>query len=115
MTGIDAVQGQDIRPHETEIKLTMYDLLPRTVEVVETIDLSPDMRRVRFSISAPESFIVVHMAPDDHIKLFFPDPESGEIVMPGVGAEGMRLPTEGKFPIYRDYTIRAFDLSLIHI
>ncbi|WP_273490089.1 siderophore-interacting protein [Gordonia otitidis] len=109
VTGLETVEGQDTTPHPTEVKMTMYDLLPRTVEVVETIDLSADMRRVRFSISSPESFVVVHMAPDDHIKLFFPDPDTGEILMPGVGAEGMRLPTEGRFPIYRDYTIRAFD------
>ncbi|AZG44381.1 siderophore-interacting protein [Gordonia insulae] len=99
----------DLTPDPAEIRLTMYDLEPRTVEVVETTDLSAEMRRVRFAITAPEEFHFVEMATDDHIKLFFPDAETGEIVMPGIGPEGMRLPAEGRHPIYRDYTVRAYD------
>lgn len=98
----------DLTPHDTELRLTMYDLVPRTVEVVATRDLSAEMRRVTFRITSPDDFWFVEMAPDDHIKLFFAD-ETGEIVMPGVGPDGMRLPAQGRHPIYRDYTVRAYD------
>ncbi|MFW0794709.1 siderophore-interacting protein [Gordonia sp. CPCC 205515] len=90
----------------------MYDLVPRTVEVVAVKDLSPELRRVTFEISSPQDFWYVDMAPDDHVKLFFADPETGEITMPGVGPDGMKLPAEGHFPIYRDYTVRGYDREL---
>ena len=99
----------DLQSHPTEVRLTMYDLLARTVEVDQTIDLSPEMRRVRFRITDPESFHFVHMAPDDHVKLFFPHPDTGRVEMPDFGENGMKLPTEEPFPVYRDYTVRAYD------
>ncbi|MFW0790730.1 siderophore-interacting protein [Gordonia sp. CPCC 205333] len=98
----------DVTPHPTQPQLAMYPLLPRTIEVVRSTDLSAQLRRITFSITSPQDFRFTHMAPDDHVKLFFAD-ETGEIVMPGVGPDGMRLPAEGKRPTYRDYTIRAFD------
>lgn len=104
-TTSDAV---DLTPDATDVRLTMYDLVPRTVEVVRVVDLSSEMRRVTFAITSPDNFRFVHMAPDDHIKLFFAD-ENGEIVMPAIGPDGMRPPEDGRRPIYRDYTVRAFD------
>ncbi|GAB20590.1 putative siderophore-interacting protein [Gordonia effusa NBRC 100432] len=99
----------EVTPHATQPQLAMYPLHPRTIDVVRSADLSAQLRRITFRITSPEDFRFTHMAPDDHVKLFFADAETGEIIMPGVGADGMRLPTEGKRPTYRDYTIRAFD------
>ena len=47
---------------------------------------------------------------DDHIKLFFPDAENGELVLPEVGDQGVVWP-EGKRPQSRDYTPLAYDAA----
>ncbi len=57
-----------------------------TVSAVEPI--TPQMRRIRFS--SPELRDFESLAPDDHIKLFFPSPGNGSAEM-------------------RDYTPRAYD------
>ncbi|MCH5642829.1 MULTISPECIES: siderophore-interacting protein [unclassified Gordonia (in: high G+C Gram-positive bacteria)] len=103
------MNGTDLRPHSTELRLTMHDLVARTIEVEAVADLSPQMKRVTFRITEPDGFHFVHMAPDDHVKLFFAHPDTGRVEMPQTGSDGMQLPTEGPFPIYRDYTVRAFD------
>ena len=103
------MSAPDLKPATDEVRVIMYDLIPRTIEVVDITDLSAQLRRIGFRITSPAEFQIVPMAPDDHVKLFFPDPETGEILMPATGPDGMRLPTEGRFPIYRDYTVRAFD------
>ncbi|MFW0796218.1 siderophore-interacting protein [Gordonia sp. CPCC 205515] len=98
-----------LHPHDTEVTLVTYDLHPRTAEVVGTTDLTPNLRRVRFRCTDPESFHFVPMAPDEHVKLFFPQPDTGEIRMPELGPRGIVAPTDGPRPIHRDYTVRAFD------
>ncbi|CAO96413.1 siderophore-interacting protein [Erwinia tasmaniensis] len=45
---------------------------------------------------------------DDHIKVFFPHPDSGELVMPVVTEDGVTWP-EGARPVSRDYTPLFFD------
>ncbi|MDU4092353.1 MAG: siderophore-interacting protein [Pantoea sp.] len=47
---------------------------------------------------------------DDHIKLFFPDTENGELVLPEVGDGGVVWP-EGKRPQTRDYTPLSWDAA----
>ena len=47
---------------------------------------------------------------DDHIKLFFPDAENGELVLPEVSEQGVVWP-EGKRPQARDYTPLAWDAA----
>lgn len=47
---------------------------------------------------------------DDHIKLFFPDTENGELVLPEVSDQGVVWP-EGKRPQARDYTPLTWDAA----
>ncbi|MFT4075520.1 MAG: siderophore-interacting protein [Asticcacaulis sp.] len=42
---------------------------------------------------------------DDHVKLFFPDPETGILTLPNLGMP----PGDGPKPVMRDYTPRRFD------
>ena len=45
--------------------------------------------------------------PADHVKVFFPDPDTGELVVPSLGPGGARPPEPGT-SISRDYTPLAF-------
>ena len=45
---------------------------------------------------------------DDHVKLFFPDADTGELRIPEVGPTGP-VWREGAKPVMRDYTPRFFD------
>lgn len=45
---------------------------------------------------------------DDHSKLFFPNPQSGELLLPQATEEGILWP-EGARPVARDYTPLFFD------
>ncbi|MFD1803716.1 siderophore-interacting protein [Mixta tenebrionis] len=47
---------------------------------------------------------------DDHIKLFFPEAENGELRLPQVGEQGVVWP-EGQRPPSRDYTPLAWDAA----
>ncbi len=48
---------------------------------------------------------------DDHIKLFFPDPETGILTVPEPGVP----PGSGPKPVMRDYTPRRFDGQTLDI
>jgi NADPH-dependent ferric siderophore reductase len=48
---------------------------------------------------------------DDHIKLFFPDPETGILTVPEPGTP----PGSGPKPVMRDYTPRRFDGQTLDI
>jgi len=45
---------------------------------------------------------------DDHSKIFFPDPQTGKLLLPQVTDEGIAWP-DGERPISRDYTPLFFD------
>ncbi|GAA0492476.1 siderophore-interacting protein [Tatumella punctata] len=45
---------------------------------------------------------------DDHSKIFFPDPQTGALLLPEVGDEGIVWP-DGERPVSRDYTPLYFD------
>ena len=60
----------------------------RLVSVAATERITPNMLRIRFT--SPELHDFESLAPDDHVKLFVPNPLGGE-------------------PCRRDYTPRAFD------
>jgi NADPH-dependent ferric siderophore reductase len=48
---------------------------------------------------------------DDHVKLFFPDPETGLLTLPEPGMP----PGNGPKPVMRDYTPRHFDGQILDI
>ncbi len=45
---------------------------------------------------------------DDHVKLFFPDPQSGHLLLPESGPEGPVWPDDAR-PVMRDYTPHSHD------
>lgn len=88
----------------------MLRLVPkvRPLTVLRTEALSPNLRRVVVGGEALEGFD--SPSPDDHVKLFFPNPD-GELVPPALTAEGPKYP-EGLTPSpARDYTPRWWDLE----
>ena len=83
-----------------------HPLVFRRLRVQQVIDLTPHMRRI--VVGRPELEGFRSGAPDDHIKVFFPNPE-GEYVTPTPGPDGPVFP-EGKTPSpARDYTPRHYD------
>lgn len=75
-----------------------FETRRRDLIVTSTRLLSPHMCRIELA-GDMEGFQSLGF--DDHVKLFFPDPETGEIAMPGGEAK----------PLARDYTPRAFNVS----
>lgn len=67
---------------------------------MRTQQLTPHM--VRITLGGPDLAGFTSPGFDDHVKVFFPDPTTGELVLPG-GAE------DGPRPTMRDYTPQQFD------
>ncbi|MFF5078184.1 siderophore-interacting protein [Actinoplanes sp. NPDC000266] len=88
-----------------EVELVWHDLTPRLLEVRRVERLTP--RMVRITLGGEELDGFKYGAPDDHVKVFFPEPGADLPVMPSIGEEGLEPPPPGSpLPIYRDYTIR---------
>jgi NADPH-dependent ferric siderophore reductase len=79
---------------------------PRRVEVVEVLDLTPRMRRVRL---AGELHGLSVVGPTDHVKLFFPAAPGQEPPEPAFTARGLAAPPPGAPRPYREYTLRRHD------
>jgi len=76
------------------------------LQVLRSERLTPHMQRVVVGGDALHGFLSA--APDDHVKLFFPN-RAGRIVMPTLGPDGPVFP-EGEEPSpMRDYTPRRYD------
>ncbi|VVD90731.1 NADPH-dependent ferric siderophore reductase [Pandoraea iniqua] len=85
-----------------------HELRMRLLEVRSVESITPHMLRVTLGGNDLEGFTSPGF--DDHVKLFFPNPETGELSMPQVGPEGVRKPAPGDAPrLMRDYTPRRFD------
>ncbi|WP_250029469.1 siderophore-interacting protein [Paractinoplanes maris] len=88
-----------------EVELVWHDLTPRLLEVVRVNHLGPRMVRITLGGEQLDGFS--YAAPDDHVKVFFPEPGAGLPVMPTLGEEGLEPPPPGSpLPTFRDYTIR---------
>jgi len=75
----------------------------RRGRVVSVEQVSPAMRRVR--VTGPEFADFTSGGPADHVKVFFPDPETGELVAPtaaGPDEDGIVRPEGATFA--RDFT-----------
>ncbi|GAA5201985.1 siderophore-interacting protein [Microbacterium jejuense] len=75
----------------------------RRGRVVAVEQVSPAMRRVR--VTGPEFADFTSGGPADHVKVFFPDPATGELVAPspvGPGEDGIVRPEGATFA--RDFT-----------
>jgi NADPH-dependent ferric siderophore reductase len=67
--------------------------------------LSPSM--VRLTLGGPQAAGFESHVPDEHIRLIFPDPESGELRLPT--RDGLALDWPRPHPISRVYTVRRHD------
>ena len=81
----------------------------RTLEVLRVEQLTPRMQRIVFGGAELHGF--VSAAPDDHVKLFFPN-SAGEIVRPVLGPNGPEYPPGREYSPMRDYTPRHYDHEL---
>ncbi len=94
-------QPQDRTPQRVRHELRFRRL---TVSRVERP--TPHLVRVTLSGSDLDGFSSPGF--DDHVKVFFPDPVTGQLVVPAAGPDGPSFP-EGPKPIMRDYTPGRFD------
>lgn len=83
-----------------------HRLRARLLHVVATETVGPHMQRVTLGgAQLEEDFPVVPMAPDDHVKLMFPDPTTGVISLPEI-VDGRPVRRKDSAPLMRDYTVR---------
>lgn len=92
----------DRRPQRVRHELRFREL---TVTAVQS--LTPHMLRITLTGDALPGFYSPSF--DDHVKLFFPDPVTGELVLPTATEEGIRFPEDKPRPAARDYTPRHYD------
>jgi NADPH-dependent ferric siderophore reductase len=93
---------------------TRLDLVPRRVRVHAVRETSGSLRRITFrdvdgaDPAAPSSLAALRApGPEDHVKVFFPDPATGVLHAPTTAPDGgLQRPT-GVVSISRDYTVRA--------
>jgi len=93
---------------------TRLDLVPRRVRVHAVRELSGTLRRTTFrDVAGADPAAVTSLAalrapgPEDHVKVFLPDPATGELHAPTLAADGgLQRPTDG-VSISRDLTVRA--------
>ncbi|MEW2444509.1 siderophore-interacting protein [Micromonospora marina] len=77
----------------------------RELVVLHRSPLTPAMMRV--TLGGPQLAGFESHLPDEHVKLVFPDPETGHVRPPVL--EGGRLRWPRPFPPGREYTVRRFD------
>lgn len=85
-----------------------HEVVLRTLEVLRVERLSPHMQRV--ALGGPELHGFRSAAPDDHVKLFFPN-RDGELVPPALGPNGPEFPAGREPSPMRDYTPRRHDAA----
>ncbi|WP_394788150.1 siderophore-interacting protein [Rhodoferax sp.] len=87
-----------------------HELKFRLLEVVNTRHISPHMVRVTLGGADLAGFTSPGF--DDHVKVFFPDPVTSELVLPS-GPPGSGATQDGPRPTMRDYTPRNFDAQAL--
>jgi NADPH-dependent ferric siderophore reductase len=83
-----------------------HALVLRMIEVLRTRRITPHMQRIVFGGAELHGFLSA--APDDHVKLFFPN-TLGEMVLPKLGPNGPEYPVGLPPSPARDYTPREYD------
>lgn len=78
----------------------------RRLSVLRTEQPTPHL--IRITLGGPELEGFLSPGFDDHMKLFFPDPQTGALTLPTAGPEGPIWP-EGPRPVARDYTPHHHD------
>lgn len=83
-----------------------HELKRRRIRVLRTESVAPGLARITFGGEDLEGFAAP--GPGDHVKVFFPDPASGELTLPDFSSGRPRVPEGGGEVIVRDYTPYAF-------
>lgn len=84
----------------------------RVLSVVRIEDVTPRYRRIVFSADDLASgFPFRNFAPTDHVKLFFPRPDTNGLDTPILTERGWKFSDGTGDPIFRDYTVRAFHID----
>jgi NADPH-dependent ferric siderophore reductase len=89
-----------------EHRMVRHTLTRRTIEVLSTKRITPHMQRIIFGGEELRGFHSA--APDDHVKLLFPN-ANGELVLPTLGPNGPEFPPDALPSPMRDYTPREYD------
>jgi NADPH-dependent ferric siderophore reductase len=82
-----------------------HDFAIRTLTVTAVQRIGATL--VRITLTGPELAGFASTGPADHVKVFLPDPVTGELAVPVMTPEGIRRPETGTV-FSRDYTPRAF-------
>lgn len=110
MTGPPASQGrfslEVIEKNRRVPRRVRNELRFRPVEVIASEFIANSFYRITFAGEALEGFTSSGF--DDHIKVFFPDPQTGEFHLPEITEEGV-VWKDGVRPVARDYTPLFFD------
>ena len=81
----------------------------RILTVSRIEDLTPHYRRIYLrGDDLAEGFPFMQMAVSDHVKVLFPQPDTGELVIPTRTELGWTVPEGSPKPISRDYTVRGW-------
>lgn len=83
-----------------------HGVVLRKLDVLRVERITPHMQRVTFGSAELRGFHSA--APDDHVKLFFPN-RDGELVLPRLGPNGAEFPAGREPSPMRDYTPRHHD------
>lgn len=94
-------ERSDLTPYRVR-----HTLKFRLLQVSRVQALTPHLIRVTFTGDDLHDFESASF--DDHIKVFFPAPGTGQLSLPTVGPDGPIFP-EGERPVMRDFTPRRFD------
>ncbi|MBE1162152.1 siderophore-interacting protein [Dyella acidiphila] len=89
-----------------EHRMVRHTIVRRTIEVLSVKRITPHMQRIVFGGDELRGF--VNAAPDDHVKLIFPNAH-GELVFPALGPNGPEYPPGALPSPMRDYTPRDYD------
>ncbi|MBD8900068.1 siderophore-interacting protein [Rhodanobacter sp. DHG33] len=85
-----------------------HDVVLRRLDVLRVERITPHMQRVTLGGAELRGFRSA--APDDHVKLFFPN-RDGELVLPRLGPNGPEFPAGREPSPMRDYTPRHHDTA----
>jgi NADPH-dependent ferric siderophore reductase len=94
-------------PHHEHQRLR-HPVVLRTLDVLRVERLTPHMQRVTLGGDGLRGFHSA--APDEHVKLFFPN-AAGELVTPTFGPNGLEYPPDREPSPMRDFTPRHHDAT----
>lgn len=99
-----------LTPPKRSAERVRHELKFRLLTVVQVQRINPHL--VRVTLGGADLVGFTSPGFDDHVKVFFPDPVTGELVLPS-GAPGSATPQDGPRPTMRDYTPRRFNADAL--